>query len=191
MPAVRSVCGFAGVGAYRGCHRCEKVFTHVPGSSATGLKSDAGGFQPAPARTSSGVRAEAGLWQSLADTKQRQKETFHLTGVRWCQLLRLPYFDPVRMVVIDPMHNMCLGTGLALLHLFQDLPLRRTPLLRPGNPYEADSPYRYRGTYACESRLIELAIAHAPYASSSHSYSPVARRSQSRQCERQCQQRCE
>jgi len=34
------------------------------------------------------------------------------TGVRWSQLLRLPYFDPSRFVVVDPMHNLFLG----LLH---------------------------------------------------------------------------
>ena len=34
------------------------------------------------------------------------------TGVRWSQLLRLPYFDPSRFVVVDLMHNLFLG----LLH---------------------------------------------------------------------------
>ena len=32
-------------------------------------------------------------------------------GVRWSELLRLPYFDPIRFVVIDPMH--CLFLGIA------------------------------------------------------------------------------
>lgn len=31
------------------------------------------------------------------------------TGVRWSQLLRLPYFDPSRFVVVDAMHNLFLG----------------------------------------------------------------------------------
>lgn len=30
-------------------------------------------------------------------------------GARWSELLRLPYFDPVRMMVIDPMHCVLLG----------------------------------------------------------------------------------
>ena len=33
------------------------------------------------------------------------------TGVRWSELLRLPYFDPIRFVTIDPMH--CLFLGIA------------------------------------------------------------------------------
>ncbi|EXX62874.1 hypothetical protein RirG_157680 [Rhizophagus irregularis DAOM 197198w] len=33
------------------------------------------------------------------------------TGVRWSELLRLPYFDPIRFTIIDPMH--CLFLGIA------------------------------------------------------------------------------
>jgi len=31
------------------------------------------------------------------------------TGVRYSEVFRLPYFDPVRMHVVDPMHNLFLG----------------------------------------------------------------------------------
>jgi len=43
---------------------------------------------------------------------------FAQTGVRWSELLRLPYFDPTRFVVIDVMHNLFLG--LISKH-FQDI----------------------------------------------------------------------
>ena len=33
------------------------------------------------------------------------------TGVRWSELLRLPYFDPIRFITVDPMH--CLFLGIA------------------------------------------------------------------------------
>ena len=33
------------------------------------------------------------------------------TGYRYTELLNLPYFDPARMLVVDPMHNLFLGTG--------------------------------------------------------------------------------
>ena len=33
------------------------------------------------------------------------------TGVRWSELLRLPYFDPIRFLTVDPMH--CLFLGIA------------------------------------------------------------------------------
>lgn len=32
-------------------------------------------------------------------------------GLRYSILLSLPYFNPVRFTVIDPMHNLYLGTG--------------------------------------------------------------------------------
>ena len=33
------------------------------------------------------------------------------TGVRWSELLRLPYFDPIQFLTVDPMH--CLFLGIA------------------------------------------------------------------------------
>lgn len=33
------------------------------------------------------------------------------TGVRWSELLRLPYFDPIMFTIVDPMH--CLFLGIA------------------------------------------------------------------------------
>ena len=33
------------------------------------------------------------------------------TGIRWSELLRLPYFDPIRFLTVDPMH--CLFLGIA------------------------------------------------------------------------------
>ena len=32
-------------------------------------------------------------------------------GCRYSVLLQLPYFDPVRMLQLDPMHNLYLGTS--------------------------------------------------------------------------------
>ena len=44
---------------------------------------------------------------SNTSRKKHVKET----GVRWSELLRLPYFDPIRFIIIDPMH--CLFLGIA------------------------------------------------------------------------------
>ena len=38
-----------------------------------------------------------------------RKAIFAETGIRWTELLRLPYFDPSRFVVVDAMHNLFLG----------------------------------------------------------------------------------
>ena len=37
-------------------------------------------------------------------------------GCRYSVLLLLPYFDPVRMLQLDPMHNLYLGTSKMVLH---------------------------------------------------------------------------
>lgn len=37
------------------------------------------------------------------------------TGYRYTELLRLPYFNPSRMLTIDPMHNLFLGSGKHIL----------------------------------------------------------------------------
>jgi hypothetical protein len=43
-----------------------------------------------------------------AETKSEQDTAF-ACSVKWSELLRLPYFDPTRFVVIDAMHNLFLG----------------------------------------------------------------------------------
>ena len=40
-----------------------------------------------------------------------RKQTVKQTGVRWSELLHLPYFDPVKFITVDPMH--CLFLGIA------------------------------------------------------------------------------
>ena len=42
------------------------------------------------------------------DEKVRN-EVIHNSGIRWSELLRLPYFDASRFVVVDAMHNLFLG----------------------------------------------------------------------------------
>lgn len=46
--------------------------------------------------------------QSLESEKERDNH-FKAHGVGWHAFLRLPYFNPIRMAVLDPMHNLLLG----------------------------------------------------------------------------------
>ena len=39
-------------------------------------------------------------------------------GCRYSALLQLPYFDPIEMLVVDPMHNLFLGTAKHMLKLW-------------------------------------------------------------------------
>ncbi|KAA1479136.1 hypothetical protein DENSPDRAFT_788840 [Dentipellis sp. KUC8613] len=53
----------------------------------------------------------ARAWRD-AQTKEEQDQIYDERGVRWSELLRLPYWNPFQHTVIDTMHNLFLG----LLH---------------------------------------------------------------------------
>ena len=44
-----------------------------------------------------------------AETQKQAQSSFDLMGVRWSELFRLPYFDPTKHLIVDPMHNLFLG----------------------------------------------------------------------------------
>ena len=50
-----------------------------------------------------------------ATTVKQQQELESKFGCRYSALLDLPYFDPVRMTIIDPMYNLFLGTAKHIL----------------------------------------------------------------------------
>ena len=52
-------------------------------------------------------RADAKAWRD-ADSDNRVK-LFKQNGTRWTALLDLPYWDPIKFLVIDTMHNLYLG----------------------------------------------------------------------------------
>ena len=54
--------------------------------------------------------------RTASDHQQNERKY----GVRYSELLRLPYFDIVECHVIDPMHNLLLGTGKYLMTLWKD-----------------------------------------------------------------------
>ena len=54
-------------------------------------------------------------------TQSAEKEIEQQFGCRYSVLLRLPYFDPVQMTVIDPMHNLLLGTARHMVSVWKEL----------------------------------------------------------------------
>ncbi|OJT06781.1 hypothetical protein TRAPUB_2364, partial [Trametes pubescens] len=63
------------------------------------------------------MRKQAEAWRDAASKSDREK-LFHLHGVRWSELWRLPYWDPTRQLVVDSMH--CIFEGLVPYH-FREL----------------------------------------------------------------------
>src|SRR5277367_5294973 len=61
-------------------------------------------------RNSSQYRENALGWRRCNSDASR-KRFIKQSGVRWFELLRLPYFDPIRFLTVDPMH--CLFLGIA------------------------------------------------------------------------------
>ncbi|KZV61275.1 hypothetical protein PENSPDRAFT_543846, partial [Peniophora sp. CONT] len=60
-----------------------------------------------PRRTAEYHRHHGRRWRD-ADEKEREKIADE-TGIRWSELLRLPYWDPTKFAVIDAMHNLFLA----------------------------------------------------------------------------------
>jgi len=107
IPASRKVCGFLSHNAALACNKCLKRFD-VQFNQPT----DFSGFD----RENWILRSHQ---QHLSDVDKTTKEVTKTgkqsveskLGVRYSVLLALPYFDPVRFVAIDVMHNLFLGSG--------------------------------------------------------------------------------
>ncbi|KAL3879731.1 hypothetical protein ACJMK2_032017 [Sinanodonta woodiana] len=110
IPASRKHCGFLGHSATMGCNKCMKAFIGGIGEK------NYGGFNLSEwnLRNNSSHRK---LVQKVmkAKTKGSRKELERKYGIRYSVLLELHYFDPVRMTIIDPMHNLFLGSAKHML----------------------------------------------------------------------------
>ena len=56
-----------------------------------------------------------------ARTRTEQKEIEREHGVKYSMLNELPYFNPPLMCVIDPMHNLLLGTSKHMMSVWKTL----------------------------------------------------------------------
>ena len=113
IPAARKVCGFLRHRATMGCSKCLLAFP----TEKFGEKPDYSNF----------YRKE---WVPRTDEHHRQEamKSYHsgeqigiekTSGVRYSYLLELPYFNAPRMCVIDPMHNLVLGTSKMMVELWK------------------------------------------------------------------------
>ncbi|KAL9964950.1 hypothetical protein ACROYT_G028667 [Oculina patagonica] len=108
IPAARKLCGFLGHSAKRGCSHCYKIF---PGNF--GEQRNYSGFDDRdqwPKRTSEQHRRDANKVKNCQSQSASDKLASQL-GCRYTSLLELPYYASIEMCVIDPMHNLFLGTA--------------------------------------------------------------------------------
>ena len=52
---------------------------------------------------------ETALEQRKCKSNEARKKHVRKSHVRWSEMLRLPYFDPIRFLPVDPMHNLFIG----------------------------------------------------------------------------------
>ncbi|KIP02072.1 hypothetical protein PHLGIDRAFT_503171 [Phlebiopsis gigantea 11061_1 CR5-6] len=94
-----------------GFTRSSFVLSHSTGAlllSVTTLHNNLRCPEVLPARDGPEHLCKAQEYANL-DTKQEHDMFFAEHSTRYFELSRLPYFDPVKMSIIDPMHNIILG----------------------------------------------------------------------------------
>ena len=120
IPATRKLCGFMGHTAALGCSKCLKSFSHTTSTIEEGHhKMDYSGYDQEtwPVRSFS-VHCEQRIKYLHAKIKSEQNQISTTYGVRYSCLIDLPYFNPIRYAVIDPMHNLYLGTSKYMMELW-------------------------------------------------------------------------
>lgn len=118
IPAARKVCGFVGHNALKACTKCCKTFP----TKNFGEKPDYSGFDRSNwmIRTNATHRDSANKYRTCT-TRSAQIDIERTYGCRYSVLLQLPYFDPIHMCVIDPMHNLLLGTARRMMSVWKDM----------------------------------------------------------------------
>ena len=118
IPAATKVCGFVGHRANKACTKCLKEFA----TTSFGDQPNYSGFERDiwTNRTNSNHRHHAMQHQKYI-TRSAQTEIEREHGCRYSVLLRLPYFDPVRICVIDPMHYLLLSTARHVISIWRNL----------------------------------------------------------------------
>lgn len=86
------------------CHRCLKV---AKNKNFSGIDNIDEWFIDKNAKD----HREAALeWRKCKNNEARKRHV-KKSHVRWSEMLRLPYFNPIRFLPVDPMHNLFIGVA--------------------------------------------------------------------------------
>ena len=108
LPALRKITQFLGHKADLGCSRCKFHAEREPGRvGASGKMSYFTGNNVSPRKHDEVL--QQGMEYKNASSKSSASAIAQKNGVQYSELLRLPYFDIVRMTATDPMHTFLLG----------------------------------------------------------------------------------
>lgn len=93
LPAARQMSGFSSFSSHNFCSQCTQTRDDL---------NDINHRDWAP-RNLGDHRKHASMWKQ-ATTEREREFLVKSHGVRWSELLRLPYWDPIKFTVIDSMH---------------------------------------------------------------------------------------
>ena len=111
--SLKQVSGFLSFAARKGCSKCKKAFEGGFGD----IRPNYGGFDACEKRTNAEHRKEA--HETLNQETMKDKQSIESKyGTRYTELMRLPYFDCVRFTVVDPTHNLFMGSAK---HIMQNV----------------------------------------------------------------------
>ena len=94
LPAARQMSGFSSHNSRNFCSFCALTLDDI----------DDFDYQHWPSRSLAEHQRLAQEWKDATSERDRDK-LYEENGVRWSELLRLPYWDPTRFVMIDSMHG--------------------------------------------------------------------------------------
>ena len=108
IPASRKISGFVGHNARLACSRCLKAFpTAMFGEKSDYTGTDRSTWTP---RTMESHHKQA-LLHKDCNTRSQQINIERNHGCRYSPLIKLPYYDVIKFCIVDPMHNLLLGTA--------------------------------------------------------------------------------
>lgn len=122
LPAARKVAGMAGHTSHHYCTICT-----CEGKETLG-RTDVENWVR---RDRHQIREWAEEWKNAPSVSSREKIKYD-DGVLWSELWRLPYWDPTRQLVVDPMH--CLLEGVVQNHFRYVLKLSMTSAIARVSP---------------------------------------------------------
>ena len=118
IPAGRKVSGFLGPQALKGCSVCDISFP----TEKFGEKPDYSNFDRSTWKPRNSVmHSILAAKHHSCKTMQERKDLEHSHGICFSVLTQLPYFKASQMTVIDPMHNLLLGTAKYILNVWKEL----------------------------------------------------------------------
>ncbi|KAG9270975.1 hypothetical protein AMEX_G13841 [Astyanax mexicanus] len=116
IPAARKTGGFLGHMATKGCSKCLKDFLRTSDNKVcyAGFNDESW-----PSRNHRD-HCEYAKKARAAENKAEKERIEALYGARYSSLQELPYFDCVRMHIIDPMHNLLEGTAKRVMQVWRE-----------------------------------------------------------------------